>query len=441
MRLSRTIAPVAALVFVTASTAAGEPATDKSAKSKSETTATATKSAQAKPKHHAKSAHLKKPLPPLPKSEKSDVKEASAKDVKDASADHDAHHAKAKGEAKKPSDGKDAKKVDPTEPPPELTGSLPQAKLATKKTDAKKDDVAKIKDDKATKKHPTTKDKKVEKPTTTKPAKTGGLTPIDAPKLGMGKKGPNLKSCLHPSVSFARLGQPNDVVFPLTTCKGSAAPGAIENLSVLARPYTVPAAPLMPLSVLSLPGKAKPSKAFKKPSDEIAPGIKRIDPGLITRLQSVADHFPGKTITLVSGFRPNSKGSPHSSARAFDIRIDGVTNESLVTFCKTLKDTGCGYYPNSYFVHIDVRPEGAGHVYWIDTSGPGEKPNYVKSWPPPLPPAKKSDEAKVEAAKKGTLDADAKALDDMAKDVAPTTDESKIGTMDEGGTSHSTDDN
>jgi hypothetical protein len=105
------------------------------------------------------------------------------------------------------------------------------------------------------------------------------------------------------------------------------------------------------------------------------------------RLQAVADRFPGKTITLVSGYRPASKGSLHASAQAFDIRVDGVTNETLVAFCKTMKDTGCGYYPNSFFVHVDVRPTGSGHVYWIDVSGPGEKPVYVKSWPPPLPAA------------------------------------------------------
>ncbi|MGZ5969651.1 MAG: YcbK family protein, partial [Polyangiales bacterium] len=101
--------------------------------------------------------------------------------------------------------------------------------------------------------------------------------------------------------------------------------------------------------------------------------------------QAIADKFPGKTITLVSGYRPASKGSPHQAARAMDIRIDGVTNEALVAFCKTLNDTGCGYYPNSYFVHVDVRPEGAGHVSWIDVSGPGETPIYVKQWPLPLP--------------------------------------------------------
>jgi hypothetical protein len=76
----------------------------------------------------------------------------------------------------------------------------------------------------------------------------------------------------------------------------------------------------------------------------------------------------------------------HASGRAMDFRLEGTKNEDVVAFCKTLEDTGCGYYPNSSFVHVDVRNEGAGHVSWIDASGPGETPRYVPSWPPPAPP-------------------------------------------------------
>jgi hypothetical protein len=61
------------------------------------------------------------------------------------------------------------------------------------------------------------------------------------------------------------------------------------------------------------------------------------------------------------------------------------TMASPKLFAKTLGDTGCGFYPNSSFVHIDVRDAGAGHVTWIDASGPGETPRYVPTWPPPAP--------------------------------------------------------
>jgi hypothetical protein len=162
--------------------------------------------------------------------------------------------------------------------------------------------------------------------------------------------------------------------FTLATCDGHPAPLAAEQLSIVARAGNV-AKPAQPLAALA-----------KLPGPNIAPGIRRFDSGLLVRLQRTVDHFakPGETskITIVSGYRPASKGSYHSTAHALDFRLDGVTNEALVAFCKTLDDTGCGYYPNSYFVHMDVRT-GAGHVSWIDTSGPGEKPNYVTRWPLP----------------------------------------------------------
>ncbi|MGH7280674.1 MAG: YcbK family protein, partial [Polyangiaceae bacterium] len=112
--------------------------------------------------------------------------------------------------------------------------------------------------------------------------------------------------------------------------------------------------------------------------------------GLAARLEQVVAHFTkdGKTprLSVVSGYRPASVGSFHASGKALDFHIEGVSNEALVAFCKTLQDTGCGYYPNSSFVHMDVRPTGTGHVQWIDASGPGESPHYVSAWPPPPEP-------------------------------------------------------
>ncbi len=163
--------------------------------------------------------------------------------------------------------------------------------------------------------------------------------------------------------------------FTLATCDGRPALGAVEELSILARPGRV-AKP-----------RATPAALAHVPGDSIAPGIKRVDPGLVVRLQKVVDHFgkPGETahLVLVSGYRPASAGSYHQRARALDFRIEGVKNEDLVAFCKTLDDTGCGYYPNSVFIHMDVREKGKGHISWIDASGPGEPPRYVSTWPPP----------------------------------------------------------
>jgi hypothetical protein len=161
----------------------------------------------------------------------------------------------------------------------------------------------------------------------------------------------------------------------LTKCDGSVAPLAVESLSILARPGSAakPAAPIKELA--------------KKSGTEIAPGVRRLDARLVERLQSMIDHFAkaGTTprVFVVSGYRPSSAGSFHAMGRALDFKIDGVKNEDLVAFCKTIPDTGCGFYPNSAFIHIDVRDAGAGHVSWIDASGPGESPKYVAAWPPP----------------------------------------------------------
>ncbi len=176
--------------------------------------------------------------------------------------------------------------------------------------------------------------------------------------------------CLHEGVEFVR-GQEAET-FPLTRCDGSIAPLALEKLSILARPESAP----LPRSVNEL-AKAK--------GPEIATGIRRVDPGLVERVQAIVDHFakagPLK-VSVVSGYRPLSSGSYHATAQALDLHVEGVRNEAVVDFCKTLADTGCGYYPNSSFIHVDVRQRGTGHVAWIDASGPGEAPHYVSSWPP-----------------------------------------------------------
>jgi len=187
-----------------------------------------------------------------------------------------------------------------------------------------------------------------------------------AAAAAIAKKEKEKKPCLHEPVTIGRGA--DEEHFSLTRCDGSPADGALDRLSMLARPDALvhPVAHGVPLA-----------------------GVHRLDPKLIERLQSVADHFGRNravSMHIISGYRPNSVGSYHASAQALDFRIDGVRNEELVAFCKTLDDTGCGYYPNSSFVHMDVRPVGTGHVSWIDASGPGEAPHYVSAWPPPPEP-------------------------------------------------------
>lgn len=112
-----------------------------------------------------------------------------------------------------------------------------------------------------------------------------------------------------------------------------------------------------------------------------------IDPRLATLLGMVSNHFGGRTIEVVSGFRPYSptQATPHSNhnlGRAMDFRVEGIPNTTLRDYCRTFRNAGVGYYPNSTFVHLDVRTV---KTYWVDYSRPGERPRYSRAAPRPAP--------------------------------------------------------
>jgi uncharacterized protein YcbK (DUF882 family)/LysM repeat protein len=103
-----------------------------------------------------------------------------------------------------------------------------------------------------------------------------------------------------------------------------------------------------------------------------------IDPRLTALVGQVSDHFHGRPLHVVSGFRPYSPvqytaHSNHNVGRAMDFSVEGVPNTVVRDFCRTFRNAGVGYYPNSSFVHLDVRTAKA---YWIDYSHPGEAPHY-----------------------------------------------------------------
>ena len=119
-------------------------------------------------------------------------------------------------------------------------------------------------------------------------------------------------------------------------------------------------------------------KTFEKMMRSPAGMAHPIDGRLVSLLGIVSNHFGSRKMEVVSGFRPftPTQFNPHSNhmhGRAVDFRVAGVPNEALRDFCRTLKNVGCGYYPNSVFVHMDVRETSA---FWIDYSKPGEAPRY-----------------------------------------------------------------
>ena len=99
----------------------------------------------------------------------------------------------------------------------------------------------------------------------------------------------------------------------------------------------------------------------------------RINRRLIQLIAKVSDTFGGRPMRIVSGYRERSysAASRHKTGRALDFSIPGVPNEALRDYVRTFSSVGVGYYPNSTFVHLDVRDKD---TYWIDYSGPGEPP-------------------------------------------------------------------
>ena len=99
----------------------------------------------------------------------------------------------------------------------------------------------------------------------------------------------------------------------------------------------------------------------------------KLDPRLLRLLVDVSDTFGGRPIRIVSGFRTTSyyQDSRHKHSQAVDFSIPGVPNQVIRDHLRTLSKVGVGYYPNSSFVHVDVREYSA---YWVDYAGPGEAP-------------------------------------------------------------------
>jgi LysM repeat protein len=106
---------------------------------------------------------------------------------------------------------------------------------------------------------------------------------------------------------------------------------------------------------------------------------------LIRLLVKTSDTFGGRPLRIVGGYREHSyfQDSKHPLGHAVDFSVDGVPNTALRDFLRTQARVGVGFYPNSSFVHLDVRKRSA---YWVDQAGPGQRPNYRPAPPPASPP-------------------------------------------------------
>ena len=102
-----------------------------------------------------------------------------------------------------------------------------------------------------------------------------------------------------------------------------------------------------------------------------------VHPRLALLLSRISDHFGGRPIRVISGFREaggyTRESSRHVQGRAADIQVAGVPHRAVFEYCRSLVQTGCGYYPRSVFVHVDVREQPA---QWVDWAEPGGRARY-----------------------------------------------------------------
>lgn len=111
--------------------------------------------------------------------------------------------------------------------------------------------------------------------------------------------------------------------------------------------------------------------------------VRAVRPELYEQLSRIYDHFGGRRVDLVSGFRfAERDSSRHFHASAMDIRIKDVSIREMYKYAETLDagTMGIGIYPNSGFVHVDFRAPGEPSYRWTDYSGPnsGKKSSKKK---------------------------------------------------------------
>jgi uncharacterized protein YcbK (DUF882 family) len=169
-----------------------------------------------------------------------------------------------------------------------------------------------------------------------------------------------------------------------TATKSASAPSNAGQSSVRSgsvKLYRIATQERLQLALTDTKGRVRPQAAtriarFLRPRNSTKQ--KRPEPRLLSLLAQVADHYRGRTIQVVSGYRlpggSTSGESRHTRGAAIDMRVDGVSARALCDYLRHFTNVGVGYYPNSNFVHFDVREKNA---YWIDLSSPGRRASYL----------------------------------------------------------------
>jgi uncharacterized protein YcbK (DUF882 family) len=141
------------------------------------------------------------------------------------------------------------------------------------------------------------------------------------------------------------------------------------------------------LSLRLRDGDGKPVKGMQKRFDRFLrchhTNVQHaMSPRLMRLIYQTGRHWPGHRIEVVAGYRhpevAKNPHSPHMKGLACDFRVAGVTNTKLRDYLRrNFQKVGVGYYPNSTFVHLDVRQDRS--AFWIDYSGPGDRAMYSEN--------------------------------------------------------------
>jgi len=120
--------------------------------------------------------------------------------------------------------------------------------------------------------------------------------------------------------------------------------------------------------------------------------VRAVRAELYEQLSRMYDHFGGKKVQLVSGFRfAERNSSRHYHASAMDIRIPGVSIRDMYNYAESLDagNMGIGLYPTSQFIHVDFRAPGEPSYRWTDWSGHSGKKSSKPKSPGRTQPARK----------------------------------------------------
>ena len=106
-----------------------------------------------------------------------------------------------------------------------------------------------------------------------------------------------------------------------------------------------------------------------------------IHPRLARHLALISRHFR-QPVVVVSGYRAKARRghrrSYHLRGQAADIYVKGVPPIEVRNLAVERRIGGIGFYPNSGFIHVDVRPR---RFWWVDYSRPGQVDRLI---PDPL---------------------------------------------------------